>query len=128
MTEKEQAFQPLNVTSSDLHVISHVLVPYARTIHRSVASSSQRDALLGRIERLRERIATTRAPMARGQECAFDLSDDEVVVVDQAFTAFVVDMDQDVPPSAERDKVMRECEVFRSLFLSGRVPQDVASP
>lgn len=119
MTNEYQEFTPLRVSVSDLHTIRRVLHSYTNELRRSTPPLSTRDELIVTIETICERITVVTTPGASRALDEFGLSPDEFAIVDSALRAYVVSIGQSIPPSEERDEVMRGCEALRLQILAG---------
>jgi len=116
--EDEKKELPLiDIAPSDLQVIGSILFPYARMIQCVIEPSSKRDTILRTVEMLRQRIADVKNVERVGKD-PFPLSRNELVVIDNALSAFVENISRFVPQSQERDETMRACKALRSYLIS----------
>jgi hypothetical protein len=106
------------INPSDLQTIGHILTIYAQGMRSVPIISSRRDAYLESVEKLCERITA----MVTDAEQDFPLTPAELDLIDCAFTTFLDAIDACVPPSAERDEVIRGCKAFQAYVLSGALP------
>jgi hypothetical protein len=132
MEDEKKALSPIGIGISDLRVIGHVLMPYAKGIENIIPPSPKRDALLNTTQLLRERIAAAKTSVGvglapaqeQGKDHLFPLTHDELAVIDSAFTAFVENIGQCVPQSEERDEIIRGCKALRSHIIASCTPPD----
>ena len=108
----------------DLQVMEQILAVYAqgvRTIHLLLP---MRDAYLSRINELRERIAILRTEPVKNAIQDFPLTHREQDLIGCAFTVFIAAVRECVPPSKERNEVLRGCRGLQAYILSGAPPHD----
>ena len=108
----------------DLQVMEQILAVYAQGIRSVPFLLPLRDAYLSRINNLRERIAILRTEPVRSAIQDFSLSHAELDLIDCAFTVFIAAVRECVPPSKERNEVIRGCRELQAYILSGAPPHD----
>ena len=120
MANEYQELTSLRVSVSDLHTIRRVLHSYTNELRCSTPPLPTRNELIVTSETICERITAVTMPGANRTPDEFGLSPDEFAIVDSALRAYVVSIGQSIPPSEERDEVMRGCEALRLQMLAGR--------
>jgi len=125
--EYKQSLSP-RVTLSDLYTIRRVLHSYTKDLSCNTPPSPTRDELLLTVKAICERITAVNAPRESKTPHEFDLSPDELTIVDNALRAYIASIGQSVPPSEERDEIMRGCETLRVHLMAGRTLPGPSSP
>jgi len=121
MADEDKKYTPLRGASSNIHLIRVVLYSYTNELRCSSPPSPQRDELLKTIETMCERIGAVKITRERETSHEFGFSPDELTLVDRALTAYIVSIGQSVPPSEERDEVMRGCEALKVQIMADRM-------
>ncbi len=97
-----------------LQLIGYALFAYQRIIKLSRRASTQDDALLLIVKKLRKRIVALKIPEEGEQPFLLDF--DELVIILSALTTFIDSMYILLPQSQERDDVIKVYESLRSYF------------